>query len=73
MKKLKKFQEYTSINQHYCDQGLTAIERSASEDNESLEDDVQSFVDKTSHLTTAVLRSGVEKNILSIPYLPRPQ
>ena len=33
-------------------------------ENESLEDDVHSFVDTTSHLTTAVLRRCVEMNIL---------
>ena len=33
-------------------------------ENESLEDDVRSFVDKTSHFTTAVLRRVVEMNIL---------
>ena len=27
-------------------------------ENESLEDDVDSFVDKTSHLTTAVFEAG---------------
>ena len=32
--------------------------------NESLEDDVHSFVDKTSLLTTAVLMRGIEINIL---------
>ena len=32
-------------------------------EDESLEDDVHSFVDKTSHLTTAVLRRGVGMNI----------
>ena len=36
-------------------------------ENESLEDDVHSFVDKTSHLTTAVL----EMNIMFQPYLHR--
>ena len=49
------------------DQKLAAIERLLVFDdgeNESLEDDVHSFVDKTSHLTTAVLRRGVEMNIL---------
>ena len=62
----QKFQEYTSINQNYRDQKLAAIERLPVFDdgeNESLEDDVHSFVDKTSHLTTAVLRRGVEMNI----------
>ena len=66
MKKLTKFQEYTNINQKYWDQKLAAIERLPVFDdggNESLEDDVYSFVDKPSHLTTAVLRRGVEMNI----------
>ena len=71
----QKFQEYTSINQNYWDQKLEAIERLPVFDdgeNESLEDDVHSFVDKTSHLTTAVLRRGVEMNILKQSYLHRP-
>ena len=53
----QKFQEYTNINQNYWDQELAAVERLPVFDdgeNESLEDDVHSFVDKTSHLTTAV-------------------
>ena len=33
-------------------------------DNEELEHDVHSFVDKTTHLTTAVLRRGVEMSML---------
>ena len=72
MKKLKKFQEYTNINQNYWDQKLAAVERLPVFDdgeNESLEDDVHSFVDKTSHLTTAVLRREVEMNILLQPYI----
>ena len=67
----QKFQEYTSINKNYRDQKLAAIERLLVFDdgeNESLEDDVHSFVNKTSHLTTAVLRLCVEMNILSQPY-----
>ena len=64
-----KFPEYTSINQKYWDQKLAAIERLPllvfdDGENESLEDDVHSFVDKTSHLTTAVLWRCVEMNIL---------
>ena len=43
------------------------------EENESLEDDVHSFVDTTSHLTTAVLRRCVEMSIEKQPYLHRPQ
>ena len=61
----QKFQEYTNINQNCWDQKLAASERLPVFDegeNESL--DVDSFVDKTSHLTTAFLRRGVEMNIL---------
>ena len=57
----QKFQEHTSINKNYWDQKLAAIERLPVFDdgeNESLGDDVHSFVIKTSHLTTAVLRRG---------------
>ena len=70
-----KFQEYTSINQNYWDQKLAAIERLPVFDdgeNEELEDDVHSFVDETSHLTTAVLWRGVAMNILLQPYVHRP-
>ena len=70
-----KFQEYTHINQNYWDQKLAAVERLPVFDdgqNESLGDDVHSFVDKTSHLTTAVLRRCVEMNILQQPYSHRP-
>ena len=44
-----KFQEYTNLNQNYWDQILAAIERLPVVDdgkNESLEDDVDCFVDK---------------------------
>ena len=61
-----KFQAYTSINQNCWGQKWAAVERLPVFDdgeNESLEDDLRSFVDKTSHLTTAVLRRGVEMNI----------
>ena len=47
----QKFQEYTSINKNYRDQKLAAIERLLVFDdgeNESLEDDVHSFVDNVS-------------------------
>ena len=60
-------QEFSSINQTYWDQKLAAFERLPVFDdgeNESLEDGVHSFLDKTSHLTTAVLRRSVEMNIL---------
>ena len=62
-----KFQQYTSINQNYWNQRVAAVEKLRVFDdgeNERLEDDVRSFVDKTSHLTTAVLRRGVEMNML---------
>ena len=47
----QKFQEYTSINKNYWDQKLAATERLPVFDdgeNESLEDDVHSFVDNVS-------------------------
>ena len=76
LKKLNKFQEYTNINQNYWDQKLGVVERLPVFDdgeNESLEDDVHSFVDKTSHLTTAVFEGGgVEMNILLQPYIFTP-
>ena len=62
-----KFQEYTSINQNYGNQRVAAVENMLVFDegeNELLENDVDSFVDKTTHLTTAVLRRVVEMNIL---------
>ena len=64
---MQKFQEYTNINQNSWNQNLAAMERLPVFDdgeNESSEDDVHSFVNKTSHLTTAFLRRGVEMNIL---------
>ena len=60
----QKFQKYTNMNQNHWDQKLAAIEGLPVFDggeNESLEDDVHSFVNKTPHLTTAV--SSVEMNI----------
>ena len=62
-----KFQEYTSIHQDYGNQRVAAVENMLVFDdgeNESLENDVHSFVEKTTHLTTAVLRRGIEMNIL---------
>ena len=59
----QKFREYTNINQIYLDQKLAAVGRLLVFDdgeNESLEGDVHSFVDKTTHLTTALLRQGVD-------------
>ena len=67
MKKLKKFQEYTNISQNYWDQKLAAVERLPvfdDEEKESLEDDVHSFVDKTSIYQQLSLRRDVEMNIL---------
>ena len=63
----QKFQEYANINQNYWKQKMTAVERLPVFDdgeNEWLEDDVRSSVDKMSHLTTVVLRRSVEMNIL---------
>ena len=57
----QKFREYTNINQIYWDQKLAAVGRLLVFDdgeNESLEDDVHSFVDKTTHLTTARFPAG---------------
>ena len=75
MKEQKNFQEFSRINQHDWEQKLAASERLPVFDdgeNESLEDDVHSVVDQTSHLTTAVLRRCVEMNIHSQPCLQRP-
>ena len=61
-----KFQAYENINQNYWNQRITAVERMPvfdDGDNRELEEDVRNFVDKTTHLTTAVLRRGVEMNI----------
>ena len=52
----QKFQELTSTNQSFWDHKVAAVERLPVFDDgeiELLEDDVHSFVDKTSHLTTA--------------------
>ena len=54
----QNFQD-TSINQNYWHHRIAAVERLPVFDdgeNESLEDDVHSFVDKATRLTTAVLR-----------------
>ena len=62
-----KFQEYSSIEQRYWNQKFTTIEKLPifdDGDNEELEHDVHSFVDKTTHLATAVLRRGVEMSML---------
>ena len=63
---IQKFQKYTNIHQNHWDQKLAAVERQLvfeDGENEALDDGVRSFVDKTSHLTTAVLRRCVEMNI----------
>ena len=62
-----KFQEYSSIEQSCWNQKLTTVEKLPifdDEDNEELEHDVHSFVDKTTHLTSVVLRRGVEMSML---------
>ena len=62
-----KFHDYSSIEQSYWNQKLTTVEKLPifdDEDNEELEHDVRSFVDKTTHLTSAVLRRGVEMSML---------
>ena len=62
-----KFQEYSSIEQSYSNQKLTTMEKLTifdDGDNEELEHDVRSFVDKTTHLTTTILRRGVEMSML---------
>ena len=62
-----RFQDYPSIEQSYWNQKLTTMEKLPlfdDEDNEELENDVHSFVDKSPHLTTAVLRRGVEMSML---------
>ena len=58
-----KFQDYSSIEQSETHNGgkLPIFD---DEDNEELEHDVRSFVDKTTHLTSAVLRRGVEMSML---------
>ena len=65
--KTAKFQDHSSIEQSYWNQKLTTMEKLLifdDEDNEELEHDVHIFVDKTTHLTTAVLRRGVEMSML---------
>ena len=60
-----KFQDYSSIEQSHSNQnngGKMPIFND--EDNEELEHDVHSFVDKTTHLTSAVLRRCVEMSML---------
>ena len=62
-----KFQAYSSSDQSYWNQKLEATEKLPifdDGDNEALEHDVRSFVGKTTHLTSAVLRRGVEMSML---------
>ena len=62
-----RFQDYSSIEQSCWNQKLTTTEKLPifdDEDNEELEHDVHSFLDKTTHLTTAVLRRCVEMSML---------
>ena len=64
---LAKFPTYTSISQNYWGQKVAAIMKLPvfdDEENDELENVIHSFVDKTTHLTTAVLRRGVEKPML---------
>ena len=61
------FQEYSSIEQSSWNQNITTMEKLPifdDGDNEDLQHDVRSFVDKTTHLTTAVLRLCVEMLML---------
>ena len=62
-----KFQAYSSIDQSCWNQKLAATEQLPifdEGDNEELEHDVRSFVDKTTHLASAVLRRGDEMSML---------
>ena len=62
-----KFQAYSSIDQSYWNQKLADTEKLPifdDGDNEELEHDVHSFVDNTTHLTSAVLRRCVEMSML---------
>ena len=62
-----KFQAYSSNDQSYWNQKLAATEKLPifdDGDNEELEHDVRSFVDNTTHLTSAVLRGCVEMSML---------
>ena len=62
-----KFQAYSSIDQSYWNQKIAATEKLTifdDGDDEELEHDVYSFEDKTTHLTSAVLRRGVEVSML---------
>ena len=61
------FQACANINESYRDQKVAGVEKLPvfdDGDNEKLKQEVRSFVDKTTHLTTAVLRRCVEINLL---------
>ena len=61
------FQTYTSISQNCWDQRVAALVKLLvfdDEENDELEKDFHSFVNKTIHLTTAVLRRCVEMSML---------
>ena len=62
----QKFHEYGNINQDFWNQRTAAVERLRVFDdgeNESLEDDVRSFVDETTHFTTAVFCDNVGRQV----------
>ena len=62
-----KFQEHSSIEQSYWNQKLATMEKLPTfddGDNEELDHDVRSFVDKKTHLMTAVLKRCVEMSTL---------
>ena len=67
VRKLRSFRRTTSINQNYWNQRVAAVEKLSVFDdrqNEELENDVRSFEDQTTLLTTAVLRRRVEMSML---------
>ena len=67
MKKLQSFKITRALSRVYWNQKLTTVEKLPmfdDEDNEELEHDVHSFVDKATHLTSPVLRRGVEMSML---------
>ena len=60
-----KFHTFTSINLNERFQKVAAIMKLlVYEENDELENDMHSFVDNTTHLTTAFLRLGVEMSML---------